>query len=322
MEEKKGIGKYTRATAKGKGYEGGDGKKKLEEFRRGKEVTFGKTVSKRIETVDEEDAWKRMKGEIKEELIKVKKERIELEEIRERLVEKEEAWEVRLGEIEARLSVWEKEKEEWRYGTDEDRESVASSGRNSMYSRATSKTGGGSVGSAGSLSEREVAKLKRVAEKLEKEEKKCNICLKGWDEREEMNKEILEKWIEEKLGVKCNMDWVRKSGRVIIAKVESWEKKEEIMGKKNVLRGSKYFIDKDRTWEERVEQQRYIRRAFELRAEGKDVRVRWGGLVVKEKRKEDVTGGGNGTGEDKRGEEEDTRRENRAREEEREENFE
>lgn len=150
----------------------------------------------------------------------------------------------------------------------------------SEYSRRSRAASDGSGKSVGNLSERDVQKLKKLAEKQEKDEKKNNICLRVRGANEEVDKTKVEGWIQEKLKVKCGLEWVRKRGAVVGAKVGSEEEKREVMQKKSMLKGTQFFIDNDRTWEERKAQDLLVRKARELKAKGKDVRVGMGKLRI------------------------------------------
>lgn len=61
--------------------------------------------------------------------------------------------------------------------------------------------------------------------------------IRGLNEgRNTIRKEEIEEFINEKLGVKTKALWCRKSGRVVVAKLESEEKKKEVMKNKSKLK--------------------------------------------------------------------------------------
>lgn len=103
------------------------------------------------------------------------------------------------------------------------------------------------------LSEREVKMIKKWVMEKNKEERKCNIVIKGRDtiRSKKEGKKKVEKFIKEKLEVECKIMECRNSGPVIVAKVENEEKKKEIMEGKSKLIGENIYIENDLSWEER-----------------------------------------------------------------------
>jgi len=57
--------------------------------------------------------------------------------------------------------------------------------------------------------------------------------------------------IRKKLGIECKVNEVRKSGPVIIVKLDSEERKKEIIKNKSKLKGDSLFIENDLNFEER-----------------------------------------------------------------------
>lgn len=144
----------------------------------------------------------------------------------------------------------------------EDDRSVTS--RFSQYSRASS-----------GLSDKEVDKIKRWMSEKDKEERRCNIIIRGIEETKEMegdkNKGCtwLREWFRDKLEVECKVEECRVSGKVIVVKLSNSEQKEEIMKNKNRLRGGSIFIANDLSWEDRKIQEKINRWAKEQRDKGK-----------------------------------------------------
>lgn len=66
-----------------------------------------------------------------------------------------------------------------------------------------------------------------------------------------------------------------------IAKIESKEKKREIMRNKYKLKGEKFYIENDLSWEERRTQEQITRWAKEQKAKGEEVKVGLGRIRIK-----------------------------------------
>jgi len=86
--------------------------------------------------------------------------------------------------------------------------------------------------------------------------------------------------IKNKLGVECIVSEVRKSGPVIVARIEGEEGKREIMRNKFKLKGEKLFIENDLSYEERKMQEKLSRWAKEKKAGGTEVKVGRGRLRI------------------------------------------
>lgn len=136
--------------------------------------------------------------------------------------------------------------------------SVATSRRSSFrggYSRASS--GEERDGSCDRLSVREVGRVRRLMNdqekekkrKREKEKRRNSIVeiIKGLDIEKEMGKvvtkEMVGRWIKEKIGVEVKVTDCRRSGNCLIATLDREEMKSEVMRNKSKLRGEKFFIE-------------------------------------------------------------------------------
>lgn len=157
--------------------------------------------------------------------------------------------------------------------------------RSGFTTRTWQSSWGGSTskGSGDRLSFREVGKIKKMVADKEREERKNNITIKGMTskERERIEKEDIEKWLKQKIDVECKVMSCRQSGTVTIAKIESEEKKKEIMRNKYKLRGEKFYIENDLSWEERRTQEQITRWAKEQKAKGEEVKVGLGRIRIK-----------------------------------------
>jgi len=109
--------------------------------------------------------------------------------------------------------------------------------------------------------------------------KKENVVLKGVKMPENLEKEKDKRveWVKElikkKLEVDCRINEVRKSGPVIIVKMENEEEKREIMKRKNKLKGDSLFIENDLSFEERKVQEKLNRWAKEKRSKGMEIKI-------------------------------------------------
>lgn len=110
-------------------------------------------------------------------------------------------------------------------------------------------------------------------EKQEKTQKRNNIVIRNTDIGGEGIAKKVESFLKQNLDVEINVEeaYEVKQG-IVIAKLESWNKKKSIMEKRNKLKGSKVYIDNDMTVKERKIQK-------ELRDVGRHERQK--GSVVK-----------------------------------------
>lgn len=125
-------------------------------------------------------------------------------------------------------------------------------------------------------------RMKRLEEKIEmkeRAERKNNLVITGLQETGENLKEKVEKWVEKELDVKIEVKEAFKmgEGRLTLVKLEKWEQKREVMGRKSRLReknvGTKIFIDDDLTKDERRIQKQLREFAREEREKGRRAKV-------------------------------------------------
>lgn len=198
-------------------------------------------------------------------------------------------WKTKLEEVEKgikncrdRLEKW----EEVRESEEVDRDRSMQSDRRNGYAssrRGSSYASIGSLGIEDRLSAREVNKIKKLVTDKEKEERKCNIAIKEMKLSIDMkvNREKVEFLIKDKLQVECKIISCRKSGEVVIAKIESKEKKKEIMQNKSKLKGGKIFIENDSSWEEKKIRERINRWAKEQREKREEVNIGYGRVKIR-----------------------------------------
>lgn len=170
----------------------------------------------------------------------------------------------------------------------EDTRSLNGSEKSRYSEKSSSIWGAGSGISEGGLSSREVFKIKRLVMDKEREDRKRNVVIKGLkdsiDRREGSDRKedikIIENFFKEKLGVCSTIENCRRSGPVIIVKLESDEGKVEIMRNKLKLIGEKIFIENDLCWEDRKIQEEINKWAKERKGKGEDIKVGYGRVKV------------------------------------------
>ncbi|CAG5079351.1 Protein of unknown function [Cotesia congregata] len=130
--------------------------------------------------------------------------------------------------------------------------------------------------------------LEKWKENKEKEERKNNVMIFGWNVEGKIDKEKVTQFIKSEIEVESAVDdieEVRSRGegekKMVWIRMKNWEKKKEIMENKSKLKGKKVFIENDRTKKEREEQKELNRRARWAKAEGaKEVKLGFGRLWV------------------------------------------
>lgn len=193
----------------------------------------------------------------------------------------------RMREIEERFRIIEEEWREWKIkereravetdalgeGSEgqEEVESIAG-GRRSACSHISYRSTR-SCGNESRLSDREVGRLKRWVTEKDREERKKNIVIKGIKIPKDIegdrkgSEKWIEDWIKTKIGVDMKVEGYRVSGTVLVVKIESEDRKKEIMSNKNKLKGERIFIENDLSWEERKIQEKMNRWAKEKKRE-------------------------------------------------------
>jgi len=109
----------------------------------------------------------------------------------------------------------------------------------------------------------EINKLKRKMEDRERRERKHNLVIKGLKGKGKKNLiQNAQKFLKEEFEVKEGMKEMQIAGgegrEVVIIRMDSWERKEEIMRRKKKLGSRQIYIDNDLTQEKR-EVQRKLR---------------------------------------------------------------
>lgn len=90
----------------------------------------------------------------------------------------------------------------------------------------------------------------------------------------------VQKLIKDKLGVECKVSNCRRSGPVIIAKVEGKGKKREIMRNKYRLKGGRIFIQ-NLKWEDRKIQEKINKWREKQKGNGTEIKVGLGRVRIR-----------------------------------------
>ncbi|KYM96255.1 hypothetical protein ALC62_13071 [Cyphomyrmex costatus] len=226
----------------------------------GKRVTFkmiedkGNGGSKDIDEVRES-----LRLEIREEIVKVKEEwKKGIKELREEIMSRLKVWEGKVVEWGNKIEETEKRLERFEHRLEEEQDVRVESREQgevrsaSGSSRLDYSFGGSEISSMRSrLSNWEVDKVRKIVMDLDKEERKRNIVIKGvkFPKEVENDKKGCNDWmknlLKEKIGIESEELSCRLSGPVIIVKLESEEKKKDIM--RNKLKGERGKVNQRRS---------------------------------------------------------------------------
>ncbi|KYN09162.1 hypothetical protein ALC57_18744 [Trachymyrmex cornetzi] len=163
--------------------------------------------------------------------------------------------------------------------------SVYDRGEN-VYSRTGSVCSGRwSEGSIGRLNGKEIGAIRKLMREKEREKRKCNIVIKGFDwkgnKEIEKGKERAKKFIKEKLVVDTEVISWRMSGPVAIISVGNEDMKREVMKNKNKLRGGKIFFENDLSFEERRTQVLINKWVKTQENKGEDIKIGYGRVKIR-----------------------------------------
>lgn len=172
--------------------------------------------------------------------------------LKEQLIQLKEQQEVLIKDL---TEKWEKKEEEWRKEKEEwkvEKEDLGS----------------------------RIKKLEWEKEKLEREKRKLNIVIRGQEFTEDRVEEQVEEFLEAnlKVEVKTESAYILKKnkeerkGNLVIAKLQQWEMKKQVMFNKKELRKGVY-IDDDLTEKERKIQLEVRKKAREEKGNGKNVKA-------------------------------------------------
>lgn len=238
----------------------------------------GFLIGKTSESLSSEmiDAIKTLTQEVREMKREMKEDRetlkAEIKTLREELREKEIGWERERIELNRRIERVEREQEnrqpereieqtvKHRISEIENKISEQERDRNS-YAR---------------LGTEELHRISKAFEEQEKKNRKNNVIIRGLKGEFRGKKEEVEKFFKDNLEVDVKVEsaiQVGKDVKIIIAKINSWEEKQDIMKNKKKLGNTKIYIDHDLTRTERVIQSRLVIRAKREREKGRVVKI-------------------------------------------------
>lgn len=129
-----------------------------------------------------------------------------------------------------------------------------------------------------------VNKLESKIEMIEKREKKNNIIIKGVKIDEADNSEKLSQLIKDKMEVDIkikSVQIIKKYDKpIVLARIDAWEDKIQIMKNKHKLRKTDVYIENDMTAEEREVQAMIRNFARQEREKGKAAIVKYRKLII------------------------------------------
>lgn len=130
-----------------------------------------------------------------------------------------------------------------------------------------------------------ISELEIKARKEEREKRKNNIIIKGLQTEHQNTQREVEKLIEEKLQIPAKtLDAfkINKPGKggIILVKMESWDKKQEMMKRAKKLKGTEIYLDHDLTIEDRKIQYEIRSIAKEENKKGNKTKIEYKKLVI------------------------------------------
>lgn len=130
-----------------------------------------------------------------------------------------------------------------------------------------------------------IEKLEQQLEKDDRDKRRNNIIITGMIAESGNETETVRQFLDRKLEVKAQIVKARKIQRrgktsMIVAEIESWECKRDIMKAKNKLKGSDMYIENDLTYKERHIQREIRSIAKEARSKGKRAKVTYRRVTI------------------------------------------
>jgi hypothetical protein len=127
--------------------------------------------------------------------------------------------------------------------------------------------------------------MKMMEEKMEQREKKeRNVIITGiGGTRGNIEREV-EEWLEREIGVKVNLKEVFEINKEMLAKIESWDQKNNITLNKSKLKerkGETIYINDGLTKEERITQKKLREADREERDRGKRLKIGYRKIQIK-----------------------------------------
>jgi len=131
--------------------------------------------------------------------------------------------------------------------------------------------------------ERKMKMIEKRCERLEAEERKKCVIIKGLKKERKGLEREMEKFFAEKLEVEVKVQESNRIGyerNIVWVKLSTQEEKEQIMANKRKLGNEKIFIEQERTREEREVQRAIVQYARKLKEKGKDVKIKFKRIEV------------------------------------------
>jgi len=128
--------------------------------------------------------------------------------------------------------------------------------------------------------------MEKVMEEQDREHRRNNIIIQGLKIGDAKIREDTERFLRAELEFEGEVGAARKVGKnrnMIVAKIDTFINKQEIMKNKTKLRNKPIFINNDMTVKERDIQRILRNRAREEREEGKEVRVGYKTIRIADK---------------------------------------
>lgn len=106
------------------------------------------------------------------------------------------------------------------------------------------------------LSVREVEQVRYMVLDREREFRRNNIVIKGWDRKEQVNVKQVEQFLRDKVKVNAGVSRCWQKERMMVAKLESEVKKRHVMQNKSILKEKNIFVEHDLTRKKRKVQEK------------------------------------------------------------------
>ena len=213
----------------------------------------------------------------------LKKEKVEIANLRKEMAEKDCELQRRMAEIEKRMNAFDERLNDCacdcNRGTHDGGEgSQAVCNERSRDSSVCSMRSRYSISSV--LSEGEIRQMKKFLNEKDKSDRRDNIVIKGLQlQGVDLKREIMN-FIDSRLGIQIEIVAAWRRGRIFIVKLKDFDQKLLIMRNKNKLKDTTFFIENDLTWDERKKQEEMIRWAKVQREKGRRVTIGYGRLML------------------------------------------
>ena len=257
-----------------------------------KRVKFANDGSKSLSKGELDDATKTLL----EEINKIRQEKVEIEKIKIELLKKNVelhermgAYEKRMDDFESRMKEYELRMNEMNVKQKEIEISILGSeagteGEGSQEVLDSFRSRDSSVQSRSSIysnfSQIEMKQMKILLNDKDKSERKDNIIIKGVQMKNENIINEVTEFLKNKLEVDVSVASAWQRGKLVVAKIKTFEQKMEIMKNKNKLVGTKIFIENDLTFDERKRQEEIINWVKIQKNKGTNIKIGYGKVRI------------------------------------------